>query len=360
MQAAQPWQQMLMSMSGGEAFAAMKQQGDAQMEQLNVAIARYSAEPYKRTHESAKTVWKMGGARLLAYGLGDAAHAIMIFPSLINRHYIHDLSEDRSMVRHLAEAGYAVYVMDWGEPTDAEKTFDLAEYATNYGVAALQHVRQSHTKILLAGHCLGGMLAMAAASNSPELVDALALLATPWDFCTENAMVPDTMRPHDAMLRTYIKSQPFFAGEQVLAFFYFKDPIGYQNKLLEFAAVQASGKPVDTFLALEQWVNDCVNLTAPVAENCFCDFGLHNKAMRGEWMVGNQPVTPEKLTLPVLLAVPERDKIVPPSSSKPLAESLPNVQILQVDAGHVGMIAGSRAQKLMWQPLAAWADEICE
>jgi len=355
--ASNPWQQMLSGMAGADAFATVQAQGTQHMEQLNAAIARYGAEPYKRTSEAAHTVWSKGSAQLLHYGAGDAARAIVVFPSLINRHYIHDVSEQRSMVRYLAAAGYDVYLMDWGAPSEAEKGFTLTDYAVHYGTDALQHVRESHDYVALAGHCLGGMLAMASATHTPELVDGLILLATPWEFCSENAMVPTMMRPYEAQLRMYINAQPTFAGEQVLAFFYFKDPMGYQKKLLDFAAAQAAGKDVDTFLSLEQWVNDCVSLTSQVAENCFCDFGLNNMAMQGAWKINGEVITPDALTMPVLLAIPDRDTIVPPSSSKPLIDALPNVEVLNIDAGHVGMIAGSRAEALTWKPMVKWLQE---
>ena len=356
--AANPWQEMLGAMADGDAFSKVQEQGAEHMEQLNAAIARYSAEPYRRASEDAEIVWQQGSASLLHYGVGNAARALTIFPSLINRHYIHDLSEERSMAHYLAAAGYDVYLMDWGAPSEAEKGFSLSDYAMQYGTAVLQHVRESHEHIVLAGHCLGGMLAMASATYAPDLVDGLALLATPWDFCSENAMVPSIMRPYEAQLRMYINAQPTFAGEQVLAFFYFKDPMGYQKKLLDFAAAQATGDDVASFLALEQWVNDCVDLTAQVAENCFCDFGLNNIAMQGEWMIDGLPIAPEALEKPVLLAIPERDKIVPPSSSAPLAKQLPHVDVLSVDAGHVGMIAGSRAEEVLWKTLVEWCDSI--
>jgi poly(3-hydroxyalkanoate) synthetase len=198
------------------------------------------------------------------------------------------------------------------------------------------------------------MLALATTTHRPELVDSLVLLATPWDFYADQGMVPAVMRPYEPQLRAYIHAQPFFAGEQVLAFFYFKDPLGYQQKLLEFAAAEARGDDVTGFLALEQWVNDCVNLSAPAASNCFCDFGLNNMALNGKWMVGSVPVIPESIAQRVLLAVPEHDTIVPPASSTPLLQRLPSVDSLKIDAGHVGMIAGSRAQQLLWSPLLEW------
>jgi polyhydroxyalkanoate synthase len=37
--------------------------------------------------------------------------------ALINRPYILDLQQDRSVVRRMLEAGFDVYLIDWGEPS---------------------------------------------------------------------------------------------------------------------------------------------------------------------------------------------------------------------------------------------------
>ena len=61
-------------------------------------------------------LWRGGAARLLDYGRGAAVPAVLIVPSLINRHYILDLLRERSFVRYLAAQGLRPLVLDWGEP----------------------------------------------------------------------------------------------------------------------------------------------------------------------------------------------------------------------------------------------------
>jgi polyhydroxyalkanoate synthase len=65
-------------------------------------------------------------------------------------------------------------------------------------------------------------------------------------------------------------------------------------------------------------------------------------------------VTPEDLHLPSIAVIPDQDRIVPPASALALARAIPACQILRTATGHIGMMAGAKAEGEVWQPLAAW------
>jgi poly(3-hydroxyalkanoate) synthetase len=66
------------------------------------------------------------------------------------------------------------------------------------------------------------------------------------------------------------------------------------------------------------------------------------------------PVRPDLLALPAFVAIPSRDRIVPPESAAPLAALIPGAVAHHPAAGHVGMVAGASAEKVLWQPLSHW------
>jgi poly(3-hydroxyalkanoate) synthetase len=66
-------------------------------------------------------------------------------------------------------------------------------------------------------------------------------------------------------------------------------------------------------------------------------------------------VDPSKLHIPAFVAVPSRDRIVPPESARPLGGLIPNAFLHEPAAGHIGMVAGRGAAAALWQPFAAWA-----
>jgi poly(3-hydroxyalkanoate) synthetase len=76
--------------------------------------------------------------------------------------------------------------------------------------------------------------------------------------------------------------------------------------------------------------------------------------MRGAWRIAGEAVTPARLALPAFLAIPSRDRIVPPAAALALAPLLPQAQVHRAAAGHVGMVAGSTAEAALWAPFLAW------
>ena len=60
------------------------------------------------------------------------------------------------------------------------------------------------------------------------------------------------------------------------------------------------------------------------------------------------------MRFPCFVAVPARDRIVPPESAAALLPRLPDVVVHRPAAGHVGMVAGMAAETELWQPLLAW------
>jgi polyhydroxyalkanoate synthase len=58
--------------------------------------------------------------------------------------------------------------------------------------------------------------------------------------------------------------------------------------------------------------------------------------------------------MPSFVAIPARDRLVPPESAAPLAALLRHATVARPRAGHIGMIAGTNAETELWQPFADW------
>jgi polyhydroxyalkanoate synthase len=91
-----------------------------------------------------------------------------------------------------------------------------------------------------------------------------------------------------------------------------------------------------------------------VAEECLIGWYGENRTGRGVWRIAGNAVRPEHFVKPSLAVIPNDDRIVPPASALPLALALPDCRTVRASAGHIGMMAGSRARGELWTPLAAW------
>jgi poly(3-hydroxyalkanoate) synthetase len=335
---------------GGAAFPqAVLEETLRQDSALISGIAAYRRHPYVRDLPDPPTIWAEGETRLLDFG--GAGPTALFVPSLINRAYVLDLAEGRSMLRWLAANGVRPLLLDWGWPGEAERRFTLTDYIAGRLERALA---AAGGPVTLAGYCMGGLLTLAAALRRPEHVTALALLAVPWDFHgtdPERAGAVARMLPMLEPALAFANTMPVDALQLLFALL---DPYGIAEKYRGFAGLDQEGERARMFVALEDWLNDGVPLAAPVARECLEGWYGRNTPARLEWRVAGLPVDPSALRVPAFVAVPARDRIVPPESALPLAGLIPDAVAHTPGAGHIGMVAGSTAESALWRPLRDW------
>ncbi|MGC8470433.1 MAG: alpha/beta fold hydrolase, partial [Acetobacteraceae bacterium] len=132
------------------------------------------------------------------------------------------------------------------------------------------------------------------------------------------------------------------------------DPFAVAAKYRSFARLDPAGSRAQLFVALEDWLNDGIPLGAPVAREALGDWYGANLPGRGLWRVAGMAVEPGGLRMPAFVAVPSRDRIVPPESARPAALAIPGAVLHEPRAGHIGMVAGSTAESALWRPFADW------
>jgi poly(3-hydroxyalkanoate) synthetase len=317
-------------------------------------IAAYRRHPWRRTLADPPAIWSEGTTRLLDYGPAAGRPALFV-PSLINRAYVLDLAEGHSMLRWLAGQGIRPLLLDWGWPEETERRFSLTDYVAGRMERAMVAAAQvAGSPPILAGYCMGGTLAVAAAQRRPDLISGLALLAAPWDF---HAPEPD--RALQAA-ETLPLLEPALAFSRALpvdvlqSLFALLDPWGVADKYRGFARLSPDSERARLFVALEDWLNDGVPLAADVARSCLGEWYGDNAPARGHWRIAGLPVDPTAITTPTFVAVPGRDRIVPPEAARPLARLIPQAVLHQPSAGHIGMAAGARAESALWRPFLDW------
>ncbi len=212
--------------------------------------------------------------------------------------------------------------------------------------------------IVLAGYCMGGLLALAAALRQPEKIKALALLATPWDFHAADPAQAKSVSETLPMLEPIMQFSGALSIDALQTLFTMIDPFGVGEKYRSFAQLDKSCARARRFVAMEDWLADGVPLAAPVAREAIGGWYGGNNPASGNWRIAGLAVNPAQFDGPVFCAIPARDRLVPPESARPLAAAFKNATIIEPASGHIGMIAGTNAQDALWQPFANWLHRL--
>lgn len=140
---------------------------------------------------------------------------LVIVPPWINKYYILDLNEKKSLLRHLVNQGYTVFVVSWKNPASeqAETTFD--DYLMKGMKQAIEVARAicKVPQVHVTGYCIGGsgLTALMAWLNR-EYADAAEVPVAHWTLL---ATLVDFSRP--GAIEVFIDERTIEALEQMMA-----------------------------------------------------------------------------------------------------------------------------------------------
>src|SRR3954463_10319585 len=316
-------------------------------------------------------VWKRRNAELWRYKAATVRYGppVLIIHSLVSRSYILDLRPGNSLVENWTKAGLDVFMLDWGVPDELDADNDLARYVDWYlprAIAAVQRETGSE-EVTLVGYCLGGvMAALYAAKYEDAPVRNLVLMATPINFQEMGAMVSalreGRMNPGDLIDETgNVPADVLYSG------FYMQAPtveIAQKATLLENLW---NDQFVEGFQAMAQWSRDHVPFPGAAFRDLVYELIRKNALMTGSMLVGDRRIDLADARGDVLVAVAERDNVVPLAASTPamgLVGDPEHREEMRLPGGHVTFGTGRSAVKVTQPKLAQWiidrSDELAE
>ena len=246
-------------------------------------------------------------------------------------------------MRWVGGRGFRPLLLDWGWPGQDRRELSVAGHVEQILLPLLEALGE---KPILAGYCLGGTMALAAAPAAR----GVATIAAPWHFHG----FPEASRSALASLWSGAKPAVERLGllpmEVLQSAFWNLDPARTIAKFVAFATLE--GEEARTFVMLEDWANDGPPISAAAGREMFEGLLGNDTTGKGEWRVAGHAVDPAALPCPVLNIVSTTDRIVPAATAHKAGERI------DLALGHVGMIVGSRAREAMWVPLAAWLSRI--
>ncbi len=304
-------------------------------------VRAYQESKHKRPASKPSVAARAGASRLLDHG-GHGPPVVLV-PSLINAPDVLDLAPGASLVEHLAENGLNPLVVDWGTPGPSEKPMSLDTLVTKRLLPLIAKIGEpAH----LVGYCLGGTLAAAAAALSPPI--KLALIATPWVFAGYEEDRRAALAHLWADIAPTARATGIVPVDLLQPGFWDLDPARSVAKFERFAALDPGAREARHYVLVEDWVNSGPPIGIGAAEHIFERLYAADESGRGAWIIDGRVIDPATLPCTVLNIVSTTDRIVP-AAAAPSAGTR-----IDVAAGHVGMMVGSRARELLYAPLTRW------
>lgn len=329
----------------------MREQTAASPERRAAALAglrAYQEAPRGTPRTPMPARYRNGKARLRDYGgRGNPGRAVIFVPSLINPPYILDLLPHVSLLRWLAREGHRPFLLDWGACGPDARGMDVTAHVTR---VLLPLIAKFAEPPVLAGYCLGGTMALAAACLTD--VAGLALIAAPWRFGGFGPVARGEIAALWGAAAPACDTLGLVPMEVLQAGFWRLDPARVIAKYVAFGAMEPGGVAARTFVAMEDWANAGAALPFAAGQQLFEDFIAQDKPGDGNWRIGGTAIAPDALSCPAIDFVSRDDRIVPAAS----AADLPDRHDL--GTGHVGMIVGARAKAQLWEPLSGWLNAL--
>ena len=306
-------------------------------------------------------VWRRGKAQLWRYRSTGVRYGppVLIVHSLVSRSYILDLRPGSSAVEYLVKAGLDVFMLDWGIPDELDADNDLATYVDRYLPRAVEAVQRETgcREVTLAGYCLGGMIAALFAAGRPDApVRNLVLMATPIDFDEMGAMVA-ALREGRLNADDLIDDTGNVPADALYSGFYMLAPtteIAQKATLLEHLW---NDEFVEGFQAMAMWSRDHVPFPGAAFREVVDLLVRDNVLMSGRVLVGDRVVDLRDARGNVLVAMAERDNVVPAAAAEPaldLVGAPDRREALRLPGGHVTFGTGRSAFKHTMPRLTEW------
>lgn len=294
------------------------------------------------------------------YGKPHNAVPLLIVYAMVNRPYMADLQEDRSLIRGMLNAGQDVYLIDWGCPDRADRYLTLDDYINGYLDRCVDVICERHNieQINMLGICQGGTFCLCYGAMHPDKVKNLITMVTPVDFKTPHDLLSRWVQQID--VDALVDTVGNVSGDLMNWMFLSLKPfrlIG--QKYLDMVNGLHDEEQARNFLRMEKWIFDSPDQVGETFRQFVKDFYQNNRLIKGEVRIGSQTVDLKNVTMPVLNIYAQQDHLVPPPASIALKGYVgsPDYSELDFPGGHIGIYVSRKSQKTVPPAIGEWLDK---
>ena len=283
---------------------------------------------------------------------------VLLVPPLMVKPFIFDLYPGRSMVAFLLKRGFRVYMVDFGEPDDADAYVTLDNYVVDWMPAACSVVKKSagSSELSLLGYCMGGLFSLShVAANADHSVRNIVSIGAPVDAAKMGlfAWMAQLAGGQTEFLVRRIGNVP---GGLSSAVFRLLTPMKNVTRYADLFMNMWNQEYVNGFDAMNQWVSQFIDYPQSAFLQFESEFVRRNKLVKGQMAFRGKVADLRRVQAALLVFAGRSDQIAPVAAVRAVLDAVGSTDksFLLVPGGHMGVFAGAGAPELVWQPTAEW------
>jgi len=311
-------------------------------------------------------IWTLNKAKLYRYVPvvpEEKRHKIplLLVFAIMNRPHVLDLRPGHSFVEYMLKRGYDLYLLDWGAPGPEDKNLKFDDYTLEYLPRAIRKLKSvsGSDEFSMLGWCLGALIGTLYAALRPDDgLKNLVLLTAPLDFSDKTAGGFIRWTTNEAFnADKIVENLGNVPGELIDYGAKALKPVeNFVGSYLNLWDNIDNPKVVESWHAMNTWVRDNIPMTGGAYRQLINELYRENRLMAGKLELRNEPVQLSKLKANVLTVIAENDHITPPCQSEGVMAKIgsQDKEVFRVRGGHIGIMAGSGAEKNTWPHIQQW------
>jgi putative long chain acyl-CoA synthase len=288
---------------------------------------------------------------------------VLLVPPLMLAAEVYDVAPSTSAVTILCEHGTDPWVVDFGAPEreagGLERT--LADHVLAVSDAVDRVGEATGMDVNLAGYSQGGMFCYQAAAFARNAgLSSVITFGSPVDTrvamplgLPENVVIGAADLLADAFRGWALPAWASRTGFRLL------DPVKTLRNQLAFILQLHDREALlprerqRRFLEVDGWVA----WPGPAMADFLRQFIAHNRMLEGGFVIDDRLLTLADIECPILSVVGTVDEIAPAPGVRAIHRAAPRADVyeLALQAGHFGLVVGSKSTAVTWPTVAGWA-----
>ena len=248
------------------------------------------------------------------------ARPVLFIPPWINKFYILDLNEKKSMVKWLVDQGHTVFLVSWVNPTAEHQDKEWVDYIAEGLFEATARVldETGADKINLAAYCVGGSMTctgLAYLAQQPEhplsgRIANVTYFTSQFEFSDAGDLQLFTDEQQVAALESLTENGLLGAEKMVSAFNMLRSSDLIWGFVVNNYLLGKEPFPFDMLY----WNSDATRLPARVHGYYLQNYYVDNKLAKGELQLGEVQLDMGEIDLPSYHVAAKEDHIAPAAS----------------------------------------------